>query len=37
LIGSPPIGTSMTTLTSWGGFLPTGTALKFMSTLPQRV
>src|SRR5919199_286602 len=31
LMGSPPIGTSMTTLTSWGGFRPTGMASRRMS------
>jgi hypothetical protein len=33
LIGSPPIGTSITTLTSCGGFLPIETAFRFTSSL----
>src|SRR6476619_3676058 len=34
LIGSPPIGTSMMTLTSCGGFTPTGIFARSMRPLP---
>src|SRR5271157_3210931 len=36
LIGSPPIGTSITTLTSSGAFLPIRTAFKLTSELQIR-